>query len=110
MFSVPIGFDAQAYFANTIGVSVLPDEKPQIIHLKVVADQCKYFDTLPLHFSQKKIESRDRYSIYEYCLSNSYELMQEVISHGADVEVISPAYIRDKAKVWVKELSDMYLK
>ncbi|HNY06191.1 MAG TPA: WYL domain-containing protein [Candidatus Egerieousia sp.] len=109
-FSVQIGFDAQAYFANTIGVSVLPDEKPQIIHLKVNADQCKYFDTLPLHFSQKKIESRDSYSIYEYCLSNSYELMQEVISHGADVEVISPAYIRDKVKVWVKELCDMYLK
>jgi len=109
-FSVPTGFDAQAYFANSIGVSVLPDEKPQIIHLKVAADQCKYFDTLPLHFSQKKIESCDCYSIYEYCLSNSYELLQEVISHGADVEVISPSYIRDKVKVWVKELSDMYLK
>jgi hypothetical protein len=109
-FSVPVGFDAQAYFANTIGVSVLPDEKPQIIHLKVAADQCKYFDTLPLHFSQKKIEARDSYSIYEYCLANSYELMQEIISHGADVEVISPAYIRDKVKVWVKELSDLYLK
>ena len=109
-FSVPVGFDAQAYFANTIGVSVLPDEKPQIIHLKVAADQCKYFDTLPLHLSQKKIEARDSYSIYEYCLANSYELMQEIISHGADVEVISPAYIRDKVKVWVKELSDLYLK
>jgi predicted DNA-binding transcriptional regulator YafY len=36
--------------------------------------------------------------------------MQEIISHGADVEVISPAYIRDKVKVWVKELSDLYLK
>lgn len=109
-FSVPVGFDAQAYFANTIGVSVLPDEKPQIIHLKVSADQCKYFDTLPLHFSQKKIETHDSFSIYEYCLANSYELMQEIISHGADVEVISPAYIRDKVKVWVKELSDLYLK
>lgn len=103
-YEIPDEFKIHDYFRNTYGVTGL---KSQLEHvkLKVDASQVKYFRTLPLHKSQKEIETADDYSIFQYTLVPTYELRQEILSHGCSVEVISPKWLREIVK---KEIYQLY--
>ena len=76
--------------------------------IKVYFNQAKYFRSLPLHWSQQEIKSTDEYSVFEYHIRPTYEFEQEILSHGADVEVLEPAWFRDKLINRVKELAWRY--
>ena len=36
--------------------------------------------------------------IFRYYLSPTYDFIQEILSHGCDVEVLAPKHVRDKVK------------
>jgi len=65
----------------------------------VDADQAKYLRALPLHHSQKEVETNDRHSTFTYYIKPTFDFMQELLSHGADVEVLCPAWFRKEIKV-----------
>ena len=67
---------------------------PETIDLKVYGTQKEYFRTLPLHHSQKEIETEDDFSVFRYYLSPTYDFLQEILSHGCEVEVLSPTHLR----------------
>ncbi len=56
-FELPKDFDAEGYFRNFFGVII--GESPQDIDIKVTPSQVKYFQTLPLHWSQKERPRED---------------------------------------------------
>ncbi len=104
----PARFNAEEYFSNYFGV-IVDDRKPSLIDVKVVANQVKYFETLPLHKSQKLVESNPDYSIFRYYLVPTYDFTQEILSHGSAVEVISPEEFRDEIKREVEKMRENYL-
>lgn len=91
---MPKRFNAREYFANYFGIFVGRDRKPEKIRLKVGAYQVHYFESLPLHFTQKAVETTDEYTVYEYWLAPTYDLVQEILRHGSTVEVLSPESLR----------------
>lgn len=96
-FKVPEKFDAKEYFANWFGI--VHDEvnyKPEIIRLKVWAKQRNYFHTLPLHHSQKEVETHDDWSIFEYFVAPTWDLEQELLQYNDNVEVLEPQSLRDQ--------------
>ena len=97
-YSLPEKFNAEKFFADYFGIIVGPDWEPQEVKIRVVNDQVKYFDTLPLHASQKKVpeESNDHYTVFQYRLVPTYDFKQELLSHGPDVTVLSPADFREE--------------
>jgi predicted HTH domain antitoxin len=103
----PARFNAEEYFSNYFGV-IVDDRKPSLIDVKVVANQVKYFETLPLHKSQKLVESTPGYSIFRYHLVPTYDFTQEILSHGSAVEVISPEEFRDEIKREVEKMRENY--
>jgi len=64
------------------------------IKFKVSGSQRDYFRTLPLHHSQKEVETRDDYSIFEVYLRPSDDWMMEMLSYGPSVEILSPEWLR----------------
>lgn len=104
----PARFNAEEYFSNYFGV-IVDDRKPSLIDVKVVANQVKYFETLPLHKSQKLVESNPDYSIFRYYLVPTYDFTQEILSHGSAVEVISPEEFRDEIKREVEKMRENYV-
>ena len=62
----PKSFDAKSFFDNYFGIIIGTNRKPCEILLKVDESQVKYFDSLPLHESQRKVEVTNEYSIYSY--------------------------------------------
>ena len=49
-----------------------------------------YFRSLPLHHSQQVVAQTDEYTIFSCFLQPTYDFRQELLSHGAEVEVLSP--------------------
>ena len=57
---MPAKFNAAEFFGKYFGV-ILDDRKPSPVKIKVVSDQVRYIDSLPLHDTQKLIEETPEY-------------------------------------------------
>lgn len=106
-YEIPEDFDVEKYFRHSYGVTGL-NAKPALVRLKVNASQVKYFRTLPLHHSQQEEETTPDYSIFTYLLVPTYELRQELLSHGSDVEVLSPEPLRAQMKEIAEHMAASY--
>ena len=91
-YQVPEDFSADAYFADSFGI-VVDQAEPKRITLKVDSTQAKYFRALPLHRSQTEMVT-DKYSIFNYRMRVTRDLVQELLSHGSSIEVLEPAELR----------------
>jgi len=109
-FKLPAKFNAEDFFANYFGTIIGTDWEPQEVKIRVVNNQAKYFDTLPLHDSQKKVpeESNDQYTVYRYHLAPTRDFRQELLSHGPDVTVLSPADFRDEVMEDIRNMVANY--
>ncbi len=105
-FELPKGFDAEEYFRNYFGVII--GEAPEDVRIRVVPDQVKYFRTLPLHGSQKETVQEDGSSVFSYHIAPTFDFVQEILSHGADVEVLEPAELRERISEDVAGMASRY--
>lgn len=110
-FDFPDSFDAAAYFHDSYGIMVTPDELDvETIRIKVTDHNHKrqYLRKLPLHHSQEEVEKYKDYSIFTYRLYPTYDFFQEVLSHGAEIEVLSPKWVRQECKEIIDEMLKNY--
>lgn len=109
-YSIPKKFDAEEFFSNYFGVIIGTDWEPQEVKIKVVNNQVRYFDTLPLHISQQKVEeeSDDEYTVYKYHLAPTHDFKKEILSWGPDVEVLSPEDFRKEIKNAIAYMAEQY--
>lgn len=105
-FEIPKGFDAEEYFGNYFGVII--GEEPEDVKIRVVPDQVKYFRTLPLHGSQRETVQEDGSSVFSYHIAPTFDFVQEILSHGADVEVLEPAELRESIADIVAGMASRY--
>ena len=101
---IPAKFNAEEYFSRYFGV-IIDNRKPVPVKLRVVADQVKYFDSLPLHHTQELVESNQEFSVFRYLLVPTFDFRQEILSHGPAVEVLEPEELRDEIKA---DIARMY--
>ena len=106
-YSIPEDFDVAEYFRNSYGVTGLSG-KPELKRIKVAASQVPYFRSLPLHHSQQEEETKEAYSVFSYFVVPTYELRQEILSRGANVEVVFPKTLRDQIKAEIAEMHKLY--
>lgn len=80
------------YFRDAFGI-VVGKGDVRTIKLKVDPRQAKYFRALPLHASQEEYV-HDEYSIFSLRLRISDDFVEQLLSYGARVEVLSPPELR----------------
>ena len=105
-FEIPKGFDAEEYFGNYFGVII--GEEPEDVKIRVVPDQVKYIRTLPMHGSQRETVQEDGSSVFSYHIAPTFDFVQEILSHGADVEVLDPAELRDSVADIIAGMASRY--
>jgi len=98
----------EEYFDGSFGVNHSDDQKPETLRIKVYGSQVAYIRTLPIHDSQKEIETTEEWSIFEYRLVPCFNLYQELLWHRERLEVLEPLYVRDEMKKIVEDLYDIY--
>ena len=94
-FVVPKDFDAEEYYANTVGIFVNEELKPQKVVLRVYGVHVEYIRSLPLHSSQEEIKTSDgEYSDFQYRLCLTPELTTKILLMGEKVEVLEPDILK----------------
>lgn len=107
-FDLPENFDAESYFHDSFGIIVYAGSPAEIVRLRVYGGKRDYFRTLPLHHSQKEVGIYEEYSIFEYFISPTFDFQQEILSHGDEVEVLSPEHFREEVGAVVRTMADYY--
>jgi len=105
-FSYPKDFSPLDYYTDYFGV--FHNAIPLAIRLKAYREKPNYLRSLPLHHSQREIESNADYTIFEYKIAPTYDFIQEILSHGNQLEVLSPDAFRQQIKAIVQEMHDFY--
>lgn len=107
-FVVPTDFDAEEYYAHTVGIFVNEDLKPQKVVLRAYGVHVEYMRSLPLHSSQEEIKTSDgEYSDFRYWLCLTPELTTKILSMGEKVEVLEPHSLRVEIK---RRLEECFIK
>ena len=94
-FEMPANFSPQEYFAEYYGV--LTDNTP-MAHVVVQAHKWmpNYLRTLPLHHSQRELESTPDYTDFAFDIRPTSDFLGELLRHGDGIEVLEPQEIRVK--------------
>ncbi len=107
-FKFPKSFKADAYFENAYGIAVYPEIAACKIKLKVFGNSLKYIQTLPLHHSQREVESNKKYSVFQYSIAPTKDFMQEILSYGDDIEVLCPESFRSEISTTINKMNELY--
>lgn len=107
-FTVPDGFRVEHFFKNCYGVTVGTNEEVQDIVVRIAKSGVPYLRTLPLHHSQKEINTTPEYSDFQFHLVPNFEFTQEILSRGAEAEVLAPESYRLKIAQTIAALNAKY--
>jgi len=96
-------------FKNSFGVSSTLGEIPQEIILSFTSHQGKYIKSLPLHHSQEILTDNKNELRIKLTLCPTFDFIQEILSHGSNVEVISPDSLRNQMINIIRTMLQNYL-
>ena len=108
MFTMPKDFYPEDFFYNYYGIIAGTKRKPEKVKLKVSAGQANYLRSLPLHHSQREVESNGDYTVFEYKIVPTDDFIQEILSHGRQLEVLSPEPFRRKIIDTIHKMLNFY--
>ena len=91
-FVMPNDVNPSDFFKDCFGIITNRNSAKRIV-LRVEPTQAKYFRALPLHSSQQEVV-HDDYSIFTYKMRITYDLKEEIMSHGATIEVLEPKELK----------------
>ena len=107
-FQFPTDFDTEAFFRDCYGVLSGTGDKAQHIVIRAFAPYMNYLRTLPLHHSQKEVQSTPEYADFEFYLRPTFDFRQELLAQGHDVEVLHPATFREEMKAMLEKMLSRY--
>lgn len=101
--------DLRKHFRNVIGVNVdTSNYDPEKVIVRIYGNQRKYFESVPLHESQKRIRQENEFSDYEFFILPEYEFLHTILQQGENAEIISPLWLREEIKVKLQNLINLY--
>ena len=110
-FKFPKNFNAEKYYANTVGIFVNEKLSPVKVTLKAYGKQIEYLRSLPLHKSQCETFSKyGEFCVFEYKLCLTPELSSQILAMGENVEVLEPIELREEVKRILEESFLRYTK
>ena len=108
-FTLPLNFNAEKYYAHSVGIYVDEELKPTKVKIRAYGYQIEYLRSLPLHRSQKEGASKyGEFCEFEYKLCLTPELSTHILAMGENVEVLEPVELRDEIKRRLKECLTKY--
>ena len=105
-FVMPDDINPSEFFKDCFGI-ITNQNTPKRIVLRVEPTQAKYFRALPLHSSQQE-EVHDQYSIFTYQMRITYDLKEELMSHGASIEVLEPKELQTLIRTELEQALNNY--
>lgn len=109
-FNYPKDFVPADYFHDVFGIVAGVERKVENIIIRTYAELPGYLRSLPIHHSQKELETKDGYTDFSLRLVPTFDFIQELLLHRDQLEVLAPQSLRDKIAFIVSRMSDIYNK
>lgn len=106
-FRMPLDFDVDALFATSFGI-YLPDGPGQTITFRTDHTEARYLRDLPLHESQKEVDSDECSVTFSIFVHPNKALTMEFCKHASSIEVLSPESIRNEVAEELKKAAAIY--
>lgn len=98
----------EEYFDGCFGINHSDNQKPEIIRIKVYDTQVEYVRALPIHESQKEVESTAEWTIFEYRIVPCFNFYQQLLWHREKLEVLEPQSVRLAMKEVIEKMLKLY--
>ena len=99
---------ADEYWEGSFGVNHSDNQVPEQIVIKAYGAQAEYIRALPIHESQKELERTDEYTIFEYHIVPCFNLLQQLLGHRENLEMIEPIKRREVRRTIVQNIISLY--
>lgn len=107
-FNYPTDFVAAEYFQNYFGIIAGMEQKVENIKIRTYAELPGYLRSLPIHHSQRELESKDGHTDFSLRLVPTFDFIQELLLHRDQLEVIEPESLRNEVSSIIYRMSGLY--
>ena len=108
LFEFPEDFSTERFFKDFYGVLCHADEEVERIVIRAYPPLTHYLRTLPLHHSQKELQSTPEYTDFEFYLHPTFDFLQELFAQTHEVEVLEPLRLRNSMKEYLLKALKRY--
>ena len=103
-------FDAASYFSESFGIMIDENSKPERIVIRAYGYEPYYLRDLPLHHSQREIQSTEEYCDFELCLKLTSDFKTKLLSRGEWIEILEPKALAEEIIEWHQNAINRYKK
>ena len=103
-------FDAADYFSECFGVMLDENSKPEKVLIRAYGYEPYYLRDLPLHSSQREIQSTEEYSDFELRLKITSDFKSKLLSRGEWIEILEPKALAEEIVEWHQKAIERYKK
>ena len=101
-------FDATDYFSDCFGVMLDENSKPERVLIRAYGYEPYYLRDLPLHHSQREIQSTEEYSDFELRLKITSDFKSKLLSRGEWIEILEPKALAEEIVEWHQKAIERY--
>lgn len=101
-FSIDPNFDAESYFGECFGIVVGDGTKLERIVLRAYGQEPYYLRDLPLHHSQRELQSTEDYTDFELTIRPTSDFKAHLLARGEWLQVISPKWLVEDMQEWLQ--------
>ena len=107
-FDYPKDFDPATWLRDSYGIVRDPEVPVETVVIRAFGKEANYIRDLPLHHSQKEVETTDAYSDFSLTLSPTADFFSPLLSRGAAIKVLSPQWLADEIKQLHQAAFELY--
>ncbi|MDE6237231.1 MAG: WYL domain-containing protein [Muribaculaceae bacterium] len=107
-FIYPKDFIPADYFRDVFGIVAGTGGKVENIVIRTYDELPGYLRSLPMHHSQRELESNKDYTDFSLRLRPSFDFIQELLLHRDQLEVLSPRTLRDEVAEIISKMKNHY--
>lgn len=107
-FSYPKDFVPADYFYDAFGIIAGVDRKVEDIVIRTYAELPGYLRSLPIHHTQKELETKDGHTDFSLRLVPTFDFIQELLLHRDQLEVVSPQSLRTEVAGLISKMNNFY--
>lgn len=106
--TVPVHFDAAAYFRYAYGITANNKTIPETILFSAQNVAAKYIETQPFHHTQRVLDRGTTQTTFEVTLLPSEELIRNILSYAGEIEVMQPLSLREEIIRRLRGMNTIY--
>ncbi len=107
-FTYPKDFVPAEYFRDVFGIVAGVDGKVEDIVIRTYSELPGYLRSLPMHHSQREINSNEEFTDFSLRLKPTFDFIQELLLHRDQLEVLQPQSLRDEMERIIRNMLNHY--